>query len=319
MTPSPSILVLNNLASRHIDAIKEVLPDISVISTDLEHAGEYIADTEILVAWGSTDIRPLYLAAPKLKWVHALSAGVEKLIFPEIEAKDTILTNSKGIHGIPVSEHVLAMMLAFNRGLNIFIRQQANKDWGRKKAPIDEIHEKTIGIVGLGSIGREIAKKAKGLGMNVVAVKREQTSEIFVNKLFQPAQLEDMLAIADFVVVCLPLTEETHGLFGLKQFEAMKPSAYFFNIARGAIVNEQDLVTALEKSLIRGAGLDVFQEEPLPPTSPLWERPDVIITPHLAALSPHYLDRAITLFVDNLTRYSQNREMFNIVDKTKGY
>ncbi len=276
-----------------------------------------IADTEILVAWGFTDIRPLYPAAAKLKWVHALSAGVERLLFPEIQVDATILTNSKGIHGIPVSEHVFAMVLAFNRGLNIFIRQQLAKEW--KRAPVDEIHEKTIGIVGLGSIGREIAKKAKGMGMNVVAVKREMTSEIFVNKLFPPEQLEDMLAMADFVVTALPLTEETQGLFGLKQFEAMKRSAYFFNIARGAIVNEQDLVTALQKGLISGAGLDVFEDEPLPATSPLWEMPNVIITPHLAALSPYYLDRAIKLFADNLTRYSQNREMFNLVDKAKGY
>ncbi|MDR3589004.1 MAG: D-2-hydroxyacid dehydrogenase [Negativicutes bacterium] len=319
MSSAPGILVLNHLAARHIDAIKKVMPDSTVTSTDLEHAGEYIADTEILVTWGFMDIRPLYPAAAKLKWVHALTAGVERLVFPEIQADDTILTNSKGIHGIPVSEHVFAMMLAFSRGLNIFIRQQTAKEWTRKKAPTEEIHEKTLGIVGLGSIGREIAKKAKGMGMDVVAVKRETTNEIFVNKLFKPEQLEEMLAIADYVVVALPLTEETQGLFGLKQFEAMKRSAYFFNIARGPIVNEQALATALEKGLIRGAGLDVFQEEPLPATSPLWERPDVIITPHVAALSPHYLDRAITLFVDNLNRYGQNREMFNLVDKSKGY
>lgn len=319
MSDAPGILVLNNLAPRHVDAIHEVMPGIRVTSTDLEHAGEFIADTEILVAWGSTDIQPLFPAAAKLKWVHALSAGVEKMIFPEMQTSDIILTNSKGIHGIQISEHVFAMMLAFSRGLNLFIRQQMNKEWQRKKAPTEEIYEKTLGIVGLGSIGREIAKKAKGMGMDVVAVKREVTSEIFVNKLFSPDQLEEMLAVSDFVVVALPLTEETQGLFGLKQFEAMKRTAYFFNIARGAIVNEQDLATALEKGLIRGAGLDVFQDEPLPETSPLWERSDVIITPHVAGLSPHYLDRAVKLFVDNLTRYSQNREMFNLVDKKKGY
>ncbi|MDR3566126.1 MAG: D-2-hydroxyacid dehydrogenase [Negativicutes bacterium] len=319
MASAPNILILNRLADRHVAAIKEVMPEITVVHTDLEHAGEWIAATDILVAWGMHDIRALYAAAPRLKWVHALSAGVENLIFPELQTADTILTNSKGIHGIPISEHVFALILAFSRGLNLYIRQQTAKEWKRQKEFTTEIHEKTLGIVGLGSIGRELAKKAKGLGMNVVAVKREITSEIFVNKLYTPDQLEEMLGVADFVVVALPLTEETNGLFGLRQFAAMKPSAYFFNIARGAIVREKDLVGALEKGLIRGAGLDVFEEEPLPQSSPLWDRPDVIITPHVGGQSPPYLDRAIKLFVDNLTRYTENREMVNLVDKIKGY
>lgn len=317
MASALNILVLNNLASRHKDAIAAVMPGITVTVSDVEHAGELIAETDILVAWGWTDIRPLYLAAPRLKWVHALSAGVEGLICPEIQASDIILTNSKGIHGIPVSEHVFSLMLAFTRGLNLLIRRQLDKKWER--VPTDEIHEKTIGIVGLGSIGREIAKKAKGLGMEVVATKQEMTTEIFVDKLYKPEQLHEMLAVCDFVVVALPLTEKTAGLFTLEEFKAMKPTAYFFNIARGAIVREADLAKALQLGIIKGAGLDVFEAEPLPADSPLWSMDNVIITPHLAAISPCYLDRAVKLFVDNLTRYTQNREMFNIVDKKKGY
>jgi D-2-hydroxyacid dehydrogenase (NADP+) len=312
-----NILVLNNLASRHKDAITAVTPDITVTVTDFEHAGEHIAATDILVAWGWTDIRPLYLAAPRLKWVHALSAGVENMTFPEIQASDTILTNSKGIHGIPVSEHVFAMMLSFTRGLNLLGRQQREAKWAR--VPTEEIHEKTIGIVGLGSIGREIAKKAKGMGMEVVATKQEMTTEIFVDKLYKPEQLHEMLAVSDFVVVALPLTDKTAGMFTLEEFRAMKQSAYFFNIARGAIVRESDLVMALQLGMIKGAGLDVFENEPLPVDSPLWAMDNVIVTPHMAAISPAYLDRAVKLFVDNLTRYIQNREMFNIVDKVKGY
>lgn len=317
MASALNILVLNNLANRHKDAIAAVMPGITVTVSDVEHAGELIAETDILVAWGWTDIRPLYLAAPRLKWVHALSAGVEGLTCPEIQASDTILTNSKGIHGIPVSEHVFSLMLAFTRGLNLLFRRQLDKKWDR--VPTDEIHEKTIGIVGLGSIGREIAKKAKGLGMEVVATKQEMTTEIFVDKLYKPEQLHEMLAVCDFVVVALPLTEKTAGLFTLEEFKAMKPTAYFFNIARGAIVREADLTIALQLGIIKGAGLDVFEAEPLPADSPLWAMDNVIVTPHLAAISPSYLDRAVKLFVDNLTRYTQNREMFNIIDKTKGY
>lgn len=312
-----NILVTNTLAERHHKTIMTASPDSRIIPCTLEEAREYIADTDILVTWGTMDIRPLHLKAPKLKWIHALSAGVESLTYPEIQSDNTLLTNSRGIHGIPISEHVLAMLLAFTRGLNVFIRQQANKVW--KRSPVEEIHDKTIGIVGLGSIGREIAKKAKGMGMHVVASKRTMTTEIFVDKLYAPNQLDELLAVSDFVVVCLPLLEETRNLFTLKEFSAMKPSAYFINVARGPIINEKDLITALEEGLIKGAGLDVFDHEPLPDTSPLWDMKNVIITPHLAALSPNYLDRAIKLFADNLARFIQHKEMLNVIDKTKGY
>ena len=312
-----NILVTNSLAERHIKAIRAVAPDSTIISCELQNAAEHIADTDILLTWGAMDIRSLYLSAPKLKWVHALSAGIENLIFPEIKSSTTLLTNSKGIHGIPISEHVLAMMLSFTRGINMFIRQQIGKQW--KRVPVEEIHDKTIGIVGLGSIGREIAKKAKGMGMQVVASKQTITTEIFVDKLYTPDQLHELLAISDFVVIALPLLEETKDLITLKEFAAMNPSAYFINVARGAVVKQDDLVTALQQGLIKGAGLDVFDHEPLSETSPLWDMPNVIITPHLAALSPNYMDRAIKLFADNLSRFIQHKEMLNIIDKNKGY
>lgn len=312
-----NILVTNSLAERHHKAITTVSPDSNIISCNLEQASEYMADVDILVTWGTMDIRPLHLTAPKLKWVHALSAGVESLVYPEIQSSHTLLTNSRGIHGIPISEHVLAMMLAFTRGLNVFIRQQEKKQW--KRTPVEEIHDKTIGIVGLGSIGREIAKKAKGMGMHVVASKQTMTPEIFVDKLYNPNQLDQLLAISDFVIVSLPLLEETRDLFTLKEFSAMKPSAYFINVSRGAVVKEDDLITALQKDLIKGAGLDVFDHEPLSDTSPFWDMKNVIITPHLAALSPNYLDRAIKLFADNLSRFINKKEMLNVIDKIKGY
>jgi len=312
-----NILVTNSLADRHIKAIKTVAPDSNIISCDVQKVAEHIADTDILLTWGTMDLRPLYPIALKLKWVHALSAGVEDLIFPEIKSANTLLTNSRGIHGIPVSEHVLAMMLAFTRGLNVFIRQQAKKQW--KRVPVGEIYDKTIGIVGLGSIGREIAKKAKGMGMHVVASKRTMTTELFVDKLYTPDELHELLAISDFVIISLPLVEETKNLFTIKEFAAMKSSAYFINIARGGVIKHDDLITALEEGLIKGAGLDVFEHEPLSEISPLWDMPNVIITPHLAALSPNYLDRAIKLFADNLSRYIQHKEMLNIIDKDKGY
>lgn len=312
-----NILVINSLADRHMEVIKNVAPNSNIVTCKFEQAAEYIATTDVLLAWGSMDIRPLYLNAPKLKWVHSLSAGVENLIFPEIKKESTILTNSKGIHGIPVSEHVFAVMLAFTRGLNMFIRQQTENLWNR--IPVEEIHDKTLGIVGLGSIGREIAKKAKGMGMQVVASKQTMTTELFVDELYPPTQLHELLSLSDFVVIALPLTDGTKKLFKLQEFSAMKPSAYLINIARGSIIEQDDLVTALQQGLIRGAGLDVFEHEPLPENSPLWGMPNVIITPHVAALSPSYLDRAIKLFADNLSKFQQDKEMLNVIDKNRGY
>lgn len=316
--PAINIVVLNKLAERHITAIKNVAPLSKItIVEHLSDAADIMPYCDILVAWGWMDIRPLLTNAPNLKWVHTLSAGVENILNPKLQEMDTILTNSKGIHGIPVSEHVFALMLAFTRGLNYFIRNQINKQW--KRAHVDEIHSKTIGIVGLGSIGREIAKKAKGLGMDVVAVKKQPTTELFVDKLYMPEDFNEMLSISDFVVAALPLLPDTREYFKIDQFKAMKKSAYFINISRGGIVREADLVTALNDGLIKGAGLDVFEHEPLAETSPLWEMPNVILTPHLAALSPYYLDRAVKLFADNLSRFVQNGEMYNIIDKSKGY
>lgn len=315
--PALDILVLNHLAERHLTVIRDVAPDSRITSCELAQAAEHINQADIVVAWGWMDIQPLYLQAPKLKWIHALSAGVENLLFPELQASHTILTNSRGIHGIPISEHVFALMLAFTRGLNFFIRQQTEHLW--KRAQVEEIHDKTIGIVGLGSIGREIAKKAKAMGMHVIACKQNMTNELFVDALYPSEELAEVLKAADFVIASVPLVEETKELFRLEQFQQMKPTAYFINIARGGIVREADLVTALQTGLIRGAGLDVFEDEPLPAASPLWDMPNVIITPHLAALSPNYMDRAIKLFADNLHRFLQNKEMLNVIDKQRGY
>lgn len=315
--PAFNILVLNKLAERHIAAIESIAPGSTVITAKPDDAGQHIGSADIVAVWGATDFRPLFLQAAKLRWVHALSAGVEKLLFPEMVSSPIQLTNSRGIHGIPMSEHVLSLILAFTRGLNVLIRQQQQQLWQRP--PLEEIYEKTIGIVGLGSIGREVAKRAKALGMQVVATKREQTAELFVDQLYTPGQLTDLLQIADFVVVTLPLTSQTRQLFTTELFRQMKPSAYFINVSRGAVVNQADLAAALTGGMIKGAALDVFEQEPLPEGSPLWTLPNVLITPHIAAISPHYLDRAVKLFCENLTRFAAGKELLNMIDKQRGY
>ena len=320
MSVAPKILILNPLSDRQKAFITNVAPQASILTTDLKHAAEQLPDCEILVAWGFNNIQPIYGMAKNLRWIHALTAGVEFLLFPETQNSPVLISNSKGIHGIPMAEHVLGMMLSFTRRLPLLQQQQQKHLWQRP--PIDDLQEingKTMAVVGLGAIGREIARKAKAMDMRVVAAKREMTQEPFVDRLYRPEQLLEMLAEADFVVVALPLTDATNGLFGREQFAAMKTSAYFINVSRGAVVQEEPLLECLKAGRIAGAGLDVFVEEPLPETNPFWDLPNVIITPHLAAISPVYLDRAVKLFADNLSRYIADKPLLTPIDKIRGY
>lgn len=320
MSASPHILILNPISERQKAFIAAVAPNATITTCDLQSAAEKIQDAEILAAWGFNDIQPIFPLAKKLRWIHALTAGVELLLFPGSQHSAVILSNSRGIHGIPMAEHVLGMILTHSRRLNVFHRQQAQHLW--KRPPIEELQEingKTLAIVGLGAIGREIAKKGKATDMRVIAAKREMTEEPFVDRLFRPEQLLEMLAESDYIVVTVPLTDATAGMFGASQFAAMKASAFFINVSRGGVVQEDALIAALGSGKIAGAGLDVVAEEPLPANSPLWDMPNVIITPHMSAISPLYLDRAIQLFAGNLARYISGEPMFNLVDKVRGY
>ena len=320
MSTSPNILILNPISDRQKAFITAVAPDSRISTCDIKAAPEKIQDAEILAAWGFNNIQPFFSQAKKLRWIHALTAGVERLLFSETQNSPIILSNSKGIHGVPMAEHVLGLILTFSRRLDVFHRQQAQHLWERP--PIEELQEingKTLAVVGLGAVGHEIAKKGKAMDMRVIAVKREMTEEPFVDHLYRPEQLPEMLAEADYIVVTVPLTEATAGMFGAEQFAAMKPAAFFINVARGGVVQENALIAALQARRIAGAGLDVVAEEPLPQASPLWDMPNVIITPHMAAISPMYLDRALQLFAKNLALYTSGQPMFNLVDKTRGY
>lgn len=312
-----NVLVTNRLNERQIAILKSIDPGIYVTTCELREIQQYIADTDILVTWGWMDISPYFDNAPKLRWIQALSAGVEKLVFPALVNSSVLLTSARGIHGIPASEHVLAMMLSYTRGLHLTIRNQEKKIWQR--VPNDEANEKTIGIVGLGSIGRNIAKKCKALNMRVVAIKQTMSEELFIDLLLGPEELDRLLAMSDFVVLAVPLTPATHHMINAERLQIMKKNAFLINIARGQVIDEAALLEALREGRIGGAGLDVFDNEPLPADHPLWSFDNVIITPHCAALSPYYLDRAVALIADNIARFLQGREMVNVIDKQKGF
>jgi len=311
------ILISFELAQEYVDRIRSCLPSIEVQkSSDPKALLSAIRDAEVLLAGRFT--REMFSAAEKLRWVQAIAAGVDRFLFPEFVSSDVVLTNARGVHPAQVSDHVLAMILAFSRRLNRFMRSQSERKWTRLQC--DELQGKVLGILGLGAIGREIARKAKCFGMKVVAVDRDVTvPPSFVDELFNPLGLQTLLKRSDFVVLSVPLTRETEGMIGESELSTMKQDAILINVSRGGIILEQALVKALKEGRIGGAGLDVFEEEPLPPSSELWCMENVIITPHVAGSTPHYWARVCDIFCENLRRYSSGQPLINLVDKRAGY
>lgn len=314
---SLNIVVANRLSQRHIDWVHNIVPDANIITCADSELGKHLPTADILIAWGFINIDEHLPNAPRLRWIHALSAGVEKILSPTVAEAPIQLTNVRGIHGIPMSEHVFGMMLAFSRSIAGFARQQQDAVW--KRLSLTELYNKTLCIVGLGSIGREIAKRAKAFNMRIVATKQTMTQELFVDELCPPSELDRLLGEADYVVLTVPETPDTVGLFSYERICRMKESAVLINVARGTVVSAEGLAQALTEKKIAGAALDVFVSEPLSESSPLWKMDNVLITPHCAAVSPLYLDRAMQCFCENLSLYMNNKAMMNVIDKERGY
>jgi D-2-hydroxyacid dehydrogenase (NADP+) len=258
--------------------------------------------------------------APKLRWFQTMSAGVDRFLDDNFRKSSVIMTSVSGIHATPIGEFVLQLMLMFAKQAPLAFQQKQQRQW--KSFLAMELRSRIIGIVGLGHIGREVARLAKAFGMRVVATRRsagKSQRARYVDRLFAPGQLLQLLAESDFVVLTLPLTKETHRIIGEAELRSMKPTAYLINIARGNLIDEESLVQALEEHRIAGAGLDVFATEPLPAGSRLWELPNVIISPHIAGGMEDYVDRATEVFAENLRRYLGGKRLINVVDKERGY
>ena len=258
--------------------------------------------------------------APRLKWAQMVSAGVDFVDKAIIES-GVIITTASGIHAIPISEWVLGVSLMLAKQAPRLWANQQRRHWERFVPA--ELSGKTMGVIGLGNIGTQVARLAKAFGMRVVATRRSQVAPAFgqgdTDELLPPPQLHELLARSDFVVLSLPLTAETTKLFGEAELRAMKPTAYLINISRGAVVDEAALIKALKEGWIAGAGLDVFETEPLPPESELWGLPNVILSPHIAGMTEEYQARATKLFCDNLSRYLAGQKLINEVSKERGY
>ena len=282
-----------------------------------------IGDTNIFAGFS---LRPEQFAlARELEWIHCLAAGVNQLMQPAIVASDVLITNSRGVHAVAMAEHTLGLILALARHLPSAVRYQDERHWSQSEIWAEEPHPMELGgrtlvIIGFGAIGRELARRAKALGMNVVAVRKRANEDTEpADAVFESGRLLEALAAGDFVVVAAPETSETIGLINARTLAAMKPTAYLLNVSRGTLVNAADLIQALGAGQIAGAALDVTDPEPLPPDHALWSAPRLLITPHVSAVSERLWHRHAALLLNNLERWFSGRELLNLVDKKRGY
>ncbi len=284
-----------------------------------------LSDAEVYCGFGIP--RELFTASEVLRWVHSGAAGVGGSLYPEMLASDVIFTNSAGTHGVPVAEHAVSMMFYFARALDqVAASRRAGRQWDRDRiavapSPVRELSGSLVGVVGYGGIGREVGRRARGLGMRVWALRRHPGAEAApeVERQLGPDGLGELLAAADYVVIAAPHTRQTEGLIGAKELAAMRREAVLINVSRGGIVDEEALLAALRSGAIRGAGLDVFGVEPLPESSPLWDLDNVCLTPHVAGVSPRFWERETDLIIENTRRYLAGEPLLNVVDKQAGY
>ncbi|HJR60613.1 MAG TPA: D-2-hydroxyacid dehydrogenase [Vicinamibacterales bacterium] len=274
----------------------------------------------------TSELRPEHFsAAPRLRWVHSPAAGVGAMLFPALIESPVVISNSRGMSADPIAEHVIGLALALFRKFPLAFRSQAVRHWAQDEAiappPLRSLQSSHVLIVGLGRIGAACAWRFAALGATVSAVRRrlDQPVPPGVGAVGAPDRLPDLLRTADLVVLTAAQTRETHGLIGEPELRAMKPDAMLINVSRGKLVDEAALARALAQGTIGGAGLDVFEHEPLDPASPLWAEPNVIITPHMSGFRPDHWDAATALFAENLRRFDAGQPLLNVVDKTAGY
>jgi len=311
-------LIPERLRARFEESARTAAPEIEVTMTDgADTAVARAEDAEVIAAYEVP--APVAAQAHQLRWIHAFTAGVDQFMtIPGIADGRIVLTRTVGAHGA-MPEHVMALILAFARRLHVSIRNQAAHRWDRVSGVGDEVAGRTLGILGLGQIGQALAARAAAFGMRVIGTQRSPRPLPFVDRVFPPDRFLEALHEADYVVVLLPLTAETRGLLGERELRAMKPSGVLINVARGAIVQEPALLMALRQGWIAGAGLDAFEQEPLPPDHPLYEIERVIITPHVAGVAPAYFDRVTAVFCENLRRYVEGAPLLHVVDVARGY
>jgi D-2-hydroxyacid dehydrogenase (NADP+) len=330
------VLVLAGIGEARLNQIRAVSPRLQVTDASAladikspsdpgktdpetqEKLNRFLSEAEVLYSYRS--LPDIIRRAPRLKWFQLLPAGADQVLSEDLVKSQVILTNTRGIHGTQISELVFELMLMHVKQAHQCFRNQQDKYWDKFTPAL--LSGKTLGIVGYGAIGKELARLGKAFRMRVVGTRRSAlraTRARNVDRIYPREQIGEMLAESDFVVLALPSTAETHKMFGEKELRNMKSSAFLVNIGRGTTVDEEALVRALAEKRISGAGLDCFFQEPLATDSPLWEIPGVIITPHVAGTREDYQTLATDVFCDNMKRYVKGQRLLNVVDKRKGY
>jgi D-2-hydroxyacid dehydrogenase (NADP+) len=332
---SPTIVLRFALDEPYLATLRAAFPavDFPVCATATDLAAA-IGEADALIGGGALD-EALLDAAPRLRWVQLPVAGVDGLDTAPLVARDIVVTTFGGVTAPNIAEHTLMLMFAFARNLRLLLRQQDRHIWRDGEAagdlrqrgasrtlfpPVFELEGQTLGVVGLGAIGDALARKAHGVGMRVIATRRQPgPPPAHLARLLPPDALPTLLAEADHVALCLPLTAATRGLIGARELGQMRRSAYLYNTGRGALVDQEALIAALRAGTLAGAGLDVTTPEPLPADSPLWDLPNVLLTAHTAGATPQHWERGLALIVENVRRFLADAPLRNRFDPAKGY
>jgi len=280
------------------------------------------AQADVILSWFAPRdlLEQVWAMAPRVRWVHSASAGVENVLFPALVESGVPVTNSRGLYSDSLGEFALGAILFFAKDLGRMVRSQQAGVWD--PFDVELIQGRWLGIVGYGDIGRAVAARAKPFGMRIAALRRRpelSARDPLVERLFGPGERRELLELADYVVVSLPLTAQTRGLIGEAELAAMKPSAVLINVGRGPVIHEDALVGALESGRIRGAALDVFEREPLPAGHPFYAMDNVLLSPHCADHFSGWKRRAMELFLENFERFRRGIALRNLVDKRQGY
>jgi phosphoglycerate dehydrogenase-like enzyme len=306
------------------ERLQQAFPDHRFLQLqNYDRVPEEIPDTDIFIGWS---LRPeQFVAAKKLRWVHSPAAAVHQLMFPELVRSNIVVTNSTGIHGPVVAEHAIAVLLALAKRLPQAMQYQARQEWSQEQLwhghpRPREVADSTVAVIGMGGIGREFTTRAKSLGMKILAVRENPGKGLDgADAVYGSSQINEVLPVADYVLLCTPVTPATTGIINASRLNKMKSDAYLINVARGPLIDEAALLEALKHRRIAGAALDVFNEEPLPADSPFWSLDNVLITPHTAAVTDRLWERHYRLIVENLKRFMAGQPLLNQVDKKRGY
>lgn len=318
-----TLLVVSNPTAPYLKWLRELPSDVNhavgnTVET-LSGVGEH-ADAILYCMGPGIPLKMVWELAPRVQWVHTLSAGLESLLFPALAESTVPMTNGRGVFKESLGEFVVASILHFAKDLRRMVRSQEAGRWDQ--FDVEMVTGKTLGVIGYGEIGRAAAVRAHALGMKIYVIRRRpQLSEEdpIVAKSFSVAQRGEMMAECDYVLVAAPLTGETRGLVGTKELRAMKPSAVVMNVGRGPVIDEAALIAALSDGTIKGAALDVYDKEPLPEGHPLWGLSNVLLSPHCADHTATWTDEAMQFFLENLERYRSGQPLLNLVDKKSGY